>query len=125
MAGYDSVIALAKRLITKKGQEVALRGFTTGTAPDPAKPWEPGANSVSDQTVSAVFLDYEQKYVDGTMIRTGDQIVYMPSTDVLDVAIAPQVDGLVLRGAEVWEIVNSRPLNPAGQPIMYVLQVRQ
>lgn len=125
MAEYDSAIALAKRLIAKKGQDVTLRGFTAGATPDPTKPWKPGTNTPVNQTVKAVFLDYEQKYIDGAMIQTGDQKVYMPSSDTSEVAITPEEEGLVIRGAETWKIVRIKPLNPNGQSIMFELQVRQ
>ena len=77
MARFDSAIALAKKLIKKNGQAVTLRGFTAGAAPDPAKPWKPGGNVAADQTIEAVFLDYEQRYIDGQTIRMGDQRVFL------------------------------------------------
>ncbi len=122
MARFDSAIALAKKLIKKNGQLVTLRGFTAGAAPDPAKPWKPGAPAAQDQTIEAVFLDYEQRYIDGQTIRTGDQRVFMPAEGL---TAPPEVEGLVLRGTEVWKVIAVKPLNPNGQAIMYELQVRQ
>lgn len=122
MARFDSAIALAKKLIKKNGQAVTLRGFTAGAAPDPAKPWKPGGNVAADQTIEAVFLDYEQRYIDGQTIRTGDQRVFMPAEGL---TVPPEVEGLVLRGLEVWKVIAVKPLNPNGQAIMYELQVRQ
>ena len=122
MARFDSAIALAKKLIKKNGQAVTLRGFTAGAAPDPAKPWKPGGNVAADQTIEAVFLDYEQRYIDGQTIRMGDQRVFMPAEGL---AAPPEAEGLVLRGLEVWKVIAVKPLNPNGQAIMYELQVRQ
>ncbi|XAI94570.1 head-to-tail stopper [Pseudomonas phage vB_Pa-PAC4] len=122
MARFDSAIALAKKLIKKNGQAVTLRGFTTNAAPDPAKPWKPGGNVAADQTIEAVFLDYEQRYIDGQTIRMGDQRVFMPAESL---TAPPEVEGLVLRGLEVWKVIAVKPLNPNGQAIMYELQVRQ
>lgn len=122
MARFDSAIALAKKLIKKNGQTVTLRGFTTNAAPDPAKPWKPGGNVPADQTIEAVFLDYEQRYIDGQTIRMGDQRVFMPAEGL---TAPPEVEGLVLRGLEVWKVIAVKPLNPNGQAIMYELQVRQ
>ena len=122
MARFDSAIALAKKLIKKNGQAVTLRGFTVGAAPDPAKPWKPGGNVAADQPIEAVFLDYEQRYIDGQTIRMGDQRVFMPASGLTS---APEVEGLVLRGSEQWKIITTKPLNPNGQQIMYELQVRQ
>lgn len=122
MARFDSAIALAKRLITKNGQAVTLRSFSAGAAPDPAKPWKPGTNTPVDQPAVAVFLGYEQRYVDGDTVRTGDQRVFVSASGLTS---APEVEGLVLRGSEQWKIVTIKPLNPNGQQIMYELQVRQ
>jgi hypothetical protein len=122
MARFDSAIALAKKLIKKNGQLVTLRGFTAGAAPDPAKPWKPGGNVAADQTIEAVFLDYEQRYIDGQTIRTGDQRVFMPAEGL---TAPPEVEDLVLRDLEVWKVVAVKPLNPNGQAILYELQVRQ
>lgn len=125
MGEYDSAIALAKRLLKKKGQPVTLRSLTAAPAPDPSKPWYPGANAPTDWTVDAVFLGYEQKYIDGEQVQMGDQQVYMPAFDTSGAAILPEEEGLVIRGAETWKIVALKPLNPAGDPVMYELQVRQ
>lgn len=125
MGEYDSSIALAKRLIKKKGQQVTLRSLTATAAPDPAKPWYPGANVPVNWTVDAVFLGYEQKYIDGEQVQMGDQQVYMPAADLLGAQINPEEEGLVIRGTETWKIIKVKPLNPAGDPVMYELQVRQ
>lgn len=122
MARFDSAIALAEKLIKKNGQAVTLRGFTAGAAPDPAKPWKPGGNVAADQIIEAVFLDYEQRYIDGQTIRTGDQRVFMPAEGL---TAPPEVEGLLLRDLEVWKVIAVKPLNPNGQAIMYELQVRQ
>lgn len=121
MARFDSAIALAKRLIAKNGQTVTLRGFEQVPG-DPDQPWKPGGNVAVDQPIEAVFLDYEQKYVDGTTIQAGDQRVFMPAEGLTS---PPEREGMVLRGAEVWKIITVKPLNPNGQAIMYEIQVRQ
>lgn len=127
MGELDWAVALAKELIKKYGQVATLRALGRPAIPDPAKPHRPGPPTVADNSVDCVFLDYEQKYIDGTVIRMGDQRVYMPSTATDGVTpVTPDVDGLVLRGtAKPWKIVSVKPLNPNGQQIMYDLQVRQ
>ena len=125
MARFDSSIALAKRLITKNGQAVTLRGFSAAATPDPAKPWEPGANTPVDVTVDAVFLEYELKYIDGAVIQTGDQQVFIASTDTSGTLINPSIADEILRGSEKWKVVNIKPLNPNGQSIMFEAQVRR
>lgn len=125
MARFDSAIALAKRLIDKNGQQVILRNIVAAAPADSAKPWEPGENTNSDQDVFGVFLDYEQKYIDGSVIRMGDQQVYLYSIDILGNSIIPEVDGQIIRDGDPWDIKAIRPLNPNGQSIMFTVQVRQ
>ncbi len=122
MARFDSVIALAKKLIKKNGQLVTLRGFAVSPGTNPDQPWRPGEPAPADQPIEAVFLDYEQKYIDGETVRMGDQRVFMPAEGLTS---PPEQNGQVLRGAEVWKIITIKPLNPNGQAIMYELQVRQ
>ncbi len=122
MARFDSVIALAKRLISKNGQTVTLRSFNAETPLDPEKPWKPGNNTAVDQTIEAVFLGYEQRYIDGETIRAGDQRVFISAKGL---TVPPEIEGLVLRGSELWKIISIKPLNPNGQVILYELQVRQ
>lgn len=122
MGEYDSAVALARRLLKKKGRQVTLRGFNHGAPADPSKPWKPAANTPVDSPVFAVFLDYEQKYIDGTTIRTGDQRVFMSTEGV---TLEPQQDGLIVTSNGNWTIVKSSPLAPGEQVILYELQVRQ
>lgn len=122
MARFDSAIALALRLITKNGQAITLRHFTPGAPPDTDKPWVSGEPTPVDQDAVGVFLAYDQKYIDGETIRRGDQRVYIAADGV---TTDPQLDGTILRGSEVWKIVNVGVLSPNGQKIMYDVQVRQ
>lgn len=62
----------------------------------------------------------------GSQILAGDQNVYMPAYDVDGALVAPEVEGVILRSSDdIWKIITSKPLNPAGDPILYTLQVRQ
>lgn len=125
MGEYDSAIALARRLIKKKGAVVTLRGFSRAPDPSDDEPWNPSPNDPQDAEVDAVFLDFEQKYIDGSVILFGDQQVYMPAFDTSGDPLTPEAEGVVIRGGETWKIIAVKPLNPAGDPVMYTLQVRQ
>lgn len=126
MGIYDSKIALAKRLITKFGQPVELTRITLGEdAPD--KPWRPSPNTEESQTVSAVFLNYDIRQIDGDLIREGDQMVLMSSVDT---SVPPSVGDYIKRPVEGlppenWTIQFVRPLAPNGEFIMYELGVRR
>lgn len=122
MGAYDSAIALAKRLITKKGAAISLRRYTDGTPADPAKPWQPGARTHVDYPTHGAFLEYQKNDIDGTEVKAGDQQVYVAASDL---AVAPAGSDVILRGSEVWTIKNISELKPADDPVLYVFQVRQ
>lgn len=123
MARFDSQIKLAKRLIARNGETSTLRRQTPGTPADPAKPWKPGAPSFADFKVSAVWLSFEVERVDGDLVQSGDQQVFIAASD-LAVAPDPTTDHLVRANGEKWTIVRSDQLVPNGQEILHVLQAR-
>lgn len=125
MGEYDSAVALALRLLTKKGQEAILRAIAPAAGADPAMPWRPGQSVPTDQTVRMVFVAYKRQYIDGTQVQTGDQRVIMPATDTSGAAVAPTADMLIVRSAETWRIITVEAVNPGGQPIVYKCQVRR
>lgn len=124
---YSSAIALALRLITKKGEKgVTLREYKEGTA-NPTKPWKPTAAVVPTRTLkcNAVFLDFDLKgaepkrFADGTEVRQGDKQVYLAASG-LD--FAPDLNNILVRldGTE-WRVGNLKSLDPDGTPIVYEL----
>lgn len=125
MARFDRQIALAQRLISKNGEQSTLRRPST-TVPDPSIPWERDAGSPVDQTVSALWLDFESTRIDGVLVKLGDQRVLIPAGDVTGAAPDASLDKLVREGqTEEWEIVRVKTLNPNGQFILYECQVRR
>lgn len=127
MADYAWAVELAQQLLEEYGAPVTLRTMIRGAAPDPLKPHRPSSATASDVEVNAVFLDYEQKYIDGTVIQTGDQRVFMPSLATDGVTpVNPTLDAVLVRGSEKpWKIILPKPLAPAGDLILFELQVRQ
>lgn len=122
MGAYDNAVALARRLIDKKGGPLTLRSFMATAGADPEKPWRPGGNTAVDQTPRGVFLDYEEKYVDGTSILRGDQRVFLAADGL---TAPPEEEGLVIRGTQTWKIIKVKELKPGEQSIMFELQVRK
>lgn len=123
MGLYDEEVALAYELIAESGDVVTLRSFATATPVDSTKPWRVGDPSKSDQTgVPAVFLNYQQKYIDGEVIKRGDKQVLIPAENLTAI---PNIGDQLIQGSQVWTIKNIEPLSPSGQDILYTLQVRQ
>jgi len=119
VGAFDSSIIVAKSLITRFGQTVTLQTFASVAG---ANPWDAPTITKTEQSIEAVFLDYEQKYIDGTLIQAGDQRVFMPASGL---NTYPQRESIISRGGDLWKVVNVSPLNPNGQNIMFELQVRK
>lgn len=124
MGEYESAVALATRLINRKGASIKLRTVADGAPTSPNKPWEVPSQSRRDFDWHAVFLDYSVKEIDGTTVLQGDQHCFAVPDNVSD-AVEPTSKARIVRGTQVWTIVKVTPLNPGGVVIYYDIQVRQ
>ncbi|RZJ12072.1 MAG: hypothetical protein EOP39_04600 [Rubrivivax sp.] len=116
---YDKTAATAARLLAKFGAPVTVARVTPG-AYDPETGTN-GAGSSETWSPSGVKLDYTAKEIDGTLILAGDQRVYMSAVAGLD----PQPGDAVTLGADVWRVVKSRTLAPAGVAVLLDVQCRK
>lgn len=112
---YARAVATANRLIDKFGQTGAIR--RTETSGDP---WNPGTSD-TDYTCTLVALDYDQKDVDGTLIKSTDKKVYAATKGM---TIQPTTTDKVIIGGVVSTIIEAKPLNPAGTVVYFELQAR-
>lgn len=112
---YAATAATATRLLQRFGAAATIKR-PSGTAYDPST----GSSTVtyaSTATTAAVFA-YDQKYIDGTLIRQGDQRAYLaPSYAPL------QGDRLTWQGAD-YDVVAVKPVSPAGVAVLYEAQLR-
>lgn len=126
MGEYDGALALALRLIKKKGRVVTLRQFSDAPVPDANKPWRVGQLSSTDIPGFAILLDMGsmgEHYMPGTEIQIGDKLVLMPASGL---SATPQLrDVLVFGAEEPWAIVTIQTLEPGGVPVLHSLQVRR
>jgi hypothetical protein len=112
---YAATAATATRLLERFGASCVLGRETVG-AYDPATGQAP-VTTESFATTAAVFA-YDQKYIDGTLIKQGDQRAYCAPTN------APaQGDQLVWQGG-TFEVIAVKPVSPAGTPVLYEAQIR-
>lgn len=114
---YISTAHDAAELLAEFGAPVTLTRITPGVY-DPATGTV--VNSGATYTATGVKLNYEQRAIDGTNILLGDQRVYL---DPL-IAAAPQAGDTLTIGTEVFTVVASRPLSPAGVVVLHDVQVR-
>lgn len=115
---YISTARDAAALLAELGAPVTLTRITPGT-------YDPDTGTVASttaaHTANGVKLDFEQRAIDGTNILQGDQRVYL---DPL-IAAAPQAGDKLTIGTEVFTVVASRPLSPAGVVVLHDIQVRR
>lgn len=114
---YEDMAATAVELLAEFGAAVTLNRITPG-AYDPATGTT--VNVSTPYAGTGAKFDYEQKEIDGTNIRTGDQRVYMAP----DLAVTPQTGDTLTIGAQVWQVIASRPLDPAGVVVLHDCQIR-
>jgi hypothetical protein len=114
---YDYALsaATASRLLARFGAACTLKRQSAGSY-DP----NTGSDTVTETdltTVACVFA-YPQSYIDGSLILQGDQRAYM------DPGVMPkQGDLLAWQGAD-YNVVNVKPLSPAGTVVLYEAQLR-
>lgn len=117
MANYDYAKSqgTADRLIDKFGQVGTVkRTENTGT------PWNP-TQTIMDYDCKLVVLSYNNKDIDGSLIKASDKKVYVSA---LGLTIEPMTtDKLVIAGKENT-IISVKPLNPAGVSVYYECQCR-
>ncbi len=120
-ADYNQEINSAKDAIAAAGGLFTLRIFSPED--NSTKAWRPGTSTYTDMVdLIGVFLHYDQKHVDGTNIQSGDQKILLSASGL---ALSPNLNAQAIRDNEIWSIVKIRELNPAGTPIIYILQVRK
>jgi hypothetical protein len=116
---YAKTAATAARLLLKFGRAVTLTRVTPG-AYDPAT-GAPGTGTTATHAGTAALFEYQQKDIDGTHIRMGDQRAYIAP----GLAVTPQTGDTLTIGSDVWSVIASRPLSPAGIVVLHEAQVRR
>jgi hypothetical protein len=105
----------AERLITKFGYSDGkiIREINVGTKYDPVK-------VPQEYDCKLVVLDYEDRKVDGKLILRSDKLIYVSAKDL---AIQPSTNDKIFAG-KTYNIIDVKPLNPAGIPVFYEVQGR-
>ena len=118
MTFYSDMAATANELLAEFGMGITLTRTTPGA-------YNPATGGATDTTANhaaiGVKLDYAQSEIDGSLIRVGDQRVYLAPSLV----VTPQTGDTLTIGSEVWGVIASRPLSPAGTNVLHDVQVRK
>lgn len=142
---YASAVALAKRLITKKGRTgVSVYRPSESAATDADRPWKKDGAAVADQLLASgmhvLFLDNRQAV--GFLGQFGFEVSFrsrvenpdslMPgSTSVAYIipdelgAVRLQVEDLIVSGTTRYTVMRCDALQPGDELIMFVAQLKE
>ena len=107
--------------VTKSIAEFGAPAIIRHKVASPNTPWNPGSGTITDYEVYAVITEYDTREIDGTAIRRTDQKALVSVNDEIEVTTN---DDLVM-GELSYNILNARPISPAGIAVVYELQVRR
>jgi hypothetical protein len=120
----DPRIKRAKALIAKNGMEVTWRQLTDGMPLDPSKPWITSESECQEYTVDIVFLPDERlnfqtsRLMDRSEVPTGFGVAYMSGQE-----FKPKVKDVIIRNGEELVVNQIRTIAPAGEDILYELEI--
>ncbi|MBY3228547.1 hypothetical protein [Rhizobium laguerreae] len=114
---YTRLQATAQLLITKYGQAGKIRRVT------PPDPINGGDGTSTDYDCRLFPMIYDQRYVDGTSIRSSDRQIYIGSVGL---AVKPTVGDQVLTvDGTAYHIVAGDPNNYEGvTDVVFIMQGR-
>lgn len=116
MTFYSEMQAMAAELIEEFGQAGAVKRITP---PDPVYGGEP---VVTSYPATLVPMAYEARYIDGTVIQTGDMQIYI---SCVGLAIEPTVGDVVTANGKDYAIVAGDPNKYDGiTPVVFIIQGR-
>lgn len=102
------------------GRTMTMGRITPG-AYDP-ETGETAAPSTASQTGKGKIGDYDDKVIDGTLIRTGDRLcTFLPDLSTF----RPAVGDSVVDGSDTYTVVSIKQRELGGDWIAFTLQVRR
>lgn len=117
MTFFSEMQEMAHELITEFGQAGVV---TRVTPPDPVLGGDPVP---TPYPATLVPMAYEARYIDGTVIKTGDMQIYISAAGL---AIEPTVGDVVTTNGTEYAIVNGDPNKFDGiTAVVFIVQARQ
>lgn len=124
---YGKLVDVAARLIGENGRTVTLVRRSSSPA-DPARPWGPAAAATATVSVTAVFLEPEERQTTSGDIQPTAQLDEFRRVKVLVAAEGAPTDlgpeWYILDGTQRLEIVIAKPIRPGGTLIYYDVEAR-
>lgn len=117
---YDGMASIANNILEKYGAICQLgvpnnSGYNTATGK--------ATIAYTNQNITAAVLDYPQKHIDGTLIKTGDKRVIASVTGLTsDPKPGHQFTD---SNGDITSVVTAKKIAPAGANVLWILQVRK
>jgi len=119
---YTRMRAMTNQQLKDKGLTCTITKQTAGTYSTST-----GVASVSTSTQSAygALFDYENKNIDGSLVKKGDRKLLLSALNTAGAALtAPSVNDTVTANSVTYTIVAVRPVAPSGLAVAYDCQIR-
>lgn len=106
------------RLVVDMGQTVTLRRVSQGAYNTATSTF---TVTNTDVSVTALFLSYKDRQMDGSQILKGDRKIIIYASGVT----VPQADDLVILGTDQYRLIDVSVINEAGDNLVYICQGRK
>lgn len=116
MSLYPELAITADELLKEFGQSVTIRH--TESVYDPAT--GTSTQVVTDSKTVGAKFPYGDRAIDGTMILSGDEQIYLSPVGITSVVPGDRV----ILASGTYSVVRVKTTAPAGIPVIYELQVR-
>lgn len=124
MANLEWASDLAVELIAEYGADITIKIFTPGVV-DPDKPWEEAPPIETSVNTKGVFTLFKQEHIDGTLIKQEDRRVLVAGLSLREASLETRLNGHIILGSNVWQIISISQVAPDENTILYVFQVRK
>ncbi len=121
MVNFTGLINSSQRIIQDVGRLVSIERNVSITDVDPAKPWLGKTSSVELHAVYAAFVNFEEKDMEGTLVRQGDQRCFIsPKNLTIEITTSDKI----IDGSTTWTIIQAKSQKPGGAVLIHNLHVR-
>jgi hypothetical protein len=119
MVDYNSLSDIAHRQLLDKGRTVSYKSKN-------ASEYVPGTDELlgsieTSYNVSAVFSDYKNAEIDGTIIKAEDKKLLLSAKQ----KFTPKTNDIVEDNGVRYRVMNVKELHPGGVVLLYQLQIRR
>jgi hypothetical protein len=119
---YTRMRAMANQQLKDKGLTCTITKQTAGTY---STSTGVASVSTSTQTAYGALFDYENKNIDGSLVKKGDRKLLLAALNTALAALtAPSVNDQVTANSVTYTIVAIRPIAPSGVAVAYDCQIR-